>query len=97
MLGPGVIDSIDRAMTAARDQALKALRASPDGDYEMRMRTGLAAQKAGLDFIDWLQWLQSHGHKADREALSRTWYLFQFVSTQALRSLFLTTWFLEAA
>jgi hypothetical protein len=84
-------------MTATRDQALKALRSSPDGDYEIRMRTGLAAQKAGLDVLDWLQWLESHGHSPDRESLCRAWYLFQFVSARAMRSLFLTPWFLEVA
>jgi hypothetical protein len=84
-------------MTATRDHALKALHSSPNGDYEIRMRTGLAAQKAGLDVLDWLQWLESHGHKADRQALSRTWYLFGFVSARALRNLFLTPWFREAA
>lgn len=84
-------------MTATRDQALKALRSTPDGDYETRMRAGLAAQKAGLDFLDWLQWLESHGHEADVEALGRAWYLFQFVSARAMRSLFLAPWFLEVA
>jgi hypothetical protein len=95
VLGPGVIDSAEGAATL--DRARKALHATPDGDYETRMRTGLVAQRAGLDVLDWLQWIESHGHTPDREALGRLWYLFQFVSTQALCSLFLTSWFLEAA
>lgn len=84
-------------MTTTRDQALKALRSTPCGDYESQMRTGLAAQKAGLDFMDWLQWYQSHGHQPDREALNRQWYLFGFVSARAMRGLFLIPSYQEAA
>lgn len=84
-------------MATSRDQALKALRVAPAGDHEARMRAGLTAQKAGLDFLDWIQWLESHGHSADREALGRLWYLFQFVSARAMRILFLTTRIREAA
>ncbi|MCA8435350.1 hypothetical protein [Burkholderia seminalis] len=84
-------------MITTRDQALKTLHATPAGDYEARMRAGLAAQKAGLDFLDWVQWLESHGHPVDREVLDRLWYLFQFVSARAMRILFLTTLIREAA
>jgi hypothetical protein len=79
-----------------REQALRVLANSPSGDYESRMRAGLAANKAGLDFLDWVQWLESVGHKVDTEALARTWYLFQFVSTRAMRNLF-PVFFEEAA
>lgn len=82
-------------MTATRDQALKALRATPAGDYESRMRAGLAAQKSGLDLVDWVTWLEGHGHVIDRDALSRLWWLFSLVSTRAMRGLFLC--FQEAA
>lgn len=84
-------------MAATRDQALKALHSDPGGNHEARMRAGLAAQKAGLDFLDWVQWLESHGHSVDRQDLSRRWHLFQFVSARAVRFLFLATWIREAA
>jgi hypothetical protein len=75
-------------MIATRDQALKALRSTPDGDYETRTRVGLVSHKAGLDLEDWARWLESHGHEVDRADLSRKWYLFSLVGANAMRALF---------
>ncbi|WP_233850435.1 hypothetical protein [Paraburkholderia sp. HD33-4] len=79
------------------DNALRALKNTPDNGFESRMRAGLAARKAGLDLDDWAAWMVKHGHAIDLVELERKWWLFGLVSDHAFRCLFLMPEFAEAA